>query len=115
MMRQSGGCFAGAPALVRNAHGAGEAYYFGAAFGVDTAELFLRRLGAAEPYGEQLLLPKEVELAVRKKDGTAYLFVLNYQQRAVEIEVKRPMQELLSGQALNGKLKMKPYEVMVFV
>lgn len=115
LARYEGGCFAGAPALVRNAHGAGEAYYFGAAFGVDTAELFLRRLGAAEPYGELLLLPKEVELAVRKKDGTAYLFVLNYQQRAVEIEVKRPMQELLSGQTLNGKLKMKPYEVMVFV
>lgn len=106
--------YAGTPALVANSYGRGEAYYFGAAFGPDTAELFLRKLGLAEPYKEVLRLPKEVELAVRKKGETRYLFVLNYLSEAVTIEVRKPLRELMGGEVLCGKIGMAPYEVKVF-
>lgn len=70
--------YAGTPALIRNRVGKGEAYYFGGAFALDTAELFVQKLGIGEPYAEVMEIPAGCELAVREKKGTKYLFVLNY-------------------------------------
>lgn len=97
-----GSYYQGTPALICNSFGKGKAYYFGGAFGLDTALLFLKKLGLAEPYGELLELPEGVELAVREKDGREYLFVLNYQREAVAITLKKPLRELL-GETVNAE------------
>ncbi|MBO5069760.1 MAG: beta-galactosidase trimerization domain-containing protein, partial [Roseburia sp.] len=109
------GLYAGKPALTCNPFGKGKAYYFGGGFALDTAELFISKLELANPYKDVLEIPASVELAVREKDGKQYLFLLNYPAQETAITIKRPLRELISGDVLNGKVTMKPYEVFVFV
>lgn len=111
----AGSYYAGTPALIRNSFGKGEAYYFGGAFALDTAELFLKNLGLKEPYADVLDMPPEVEFTVREKDGKQYLFVLNFMSHEVSVEVKQPMTELLCGETVSGQVVMKPYETKIFV
>ncbi|MCM1541042.1 MAG: beta-galactosidase [Blautia sp.] len=106
--------YAGTPALIRNRFGTGEAYYFGGAFALDTAELFLRKLGVGEPYGEILEMPAGCELAVREKDGVQYLFVLNYEKNPAEVLLKAELRELLSGETCCGTQTLEPYGVRVY-
>ena len=113
--QKAGLYYAGEPALIKNQFGSGEAYYFGGAFGPDTAELFLRKLGIAEPYGDVLEIPAGAELAVREKDGKQYLFVLNYEAEKITVNVKKTLQEMLAGETVSGEIQLEPYEAKVFV
>ncbi len=106
--------YAGTPALIRRRHGKGEVYYFGGAFAVDTAKVFLQKLSAAEPWRDVFSLPEGCELAVREKDGKQYFFVLNYLAAEAEIEVKAEMQELILGQRASGVQQIEGYGVRVY-
>lgn len=106
--------YAGAPALIRNCSGKGEAYYFGGAFALDTAELFIRKLGIGEPYLHIMEIPAGCELAVREKDGVQYLFVLNYEKNPADIKLKVELRELLSGEICCGAQILEPYGVRVY-
>lgn len=108
------GYYAGIPALMRNRFGKGEAYYFGGAFGEDAVQVFLKKLGAAEPYGSVLQLPAGCELAVREKDGKRWLFVLNYLAEQAEITLKRRLRNLLSGEEEEGRILLEKYGVRVY-
>lgn len=107
--------YAGAPALIRNCFGKGEAYYFGGAFALDTAELFIRKLGIGEPYLHIMEIPAGCELAVREKDGVQYLFVLNYEKKTADIKLKVELRELLSGEICCGVQSLEPYGGRVYV
>lgn len=106
--------YAGTPALIRNHFGKGEAYYFGGAFAVDTAETFARKLGVAEPYKDFIELPESCEIAVREKDGRQFLFVLNYKPCEAQIVLKKPVRDLLAESGAEGKTVLKPYESKVY-
>jgi beta-galactosidase len=108
-----GNYYDGAPSLVSNNIGKGTAYYYGAGFSANTAEIFLRKLGFACPYSSILDLPREAELAIRKKDEQDYMFILNYMSHSIEINIKQPMLNLLSGKEVNGKTELEKYGVMV--
>lgn len=111
----TGSYYAGAPALVRNRFGKGEAYYFGGAFAPGTAEAFVRKLGIGEPYKETMEIPSGCELAVREKDGVQYFFVLNYGKEPGKILLNTGLPELLSGEVCEGAHILEPYGVRVFV
>ena len=106
--------YAGEPALIRNRFGRGEAYYFGAAFALDTAELFIQKLGIGEPYEKILEIPAGCELAVREKEGVSYLFVLNYDKNPAAISLKEELWELLSGKDCRGVQYLEPYGVRIY-
>ena len=106
--------YAGTPALIRNRFGKGEAYYFGGAFAMDTAELFIRKLCIEEPYAETLDVPADCELAVREKEGVQYLFVLNYGKDPAEVILKDGLRELLSGEHCFGRQVLEAYGVRVY-
>lgn len=110
----SSGYYAGTPALIRNRFGRGEAYYFGGAFALDTAKVFLRKLGLAEPFGGVIGLPESCELAVREKAGRRYLFVLNYPAQSVGIVLKKPLRNLLNGSVEEGAQELEAYGVRVY-
>ncbi len=110
-----GNYYDGAPALVRNRLGLGTAYYFGAGFSAETAAAFLKKLGFAQPYGGLFELPPQVELAIRSHDGKEHIFLLNYMPYEVEINVKKTMTDLLTGNHVQGVHKLEKYGVMVLV
>lgn len=105
--------YAGTPALIRNAFGQGEAYYFGGAFTPDTAAVFLEKLGVAEPWSHVLELPAGCELAVRQGEEKTYLFVLNYLPGPTEITLKEELTDLLEGNRISGHIRVDGYEVKV--
>lgn len=108
-----GGYYDGVPALVRNQIGSGYAYYYGAGFSTSTAETFLKKLSVATPYIDWVELPREVELAVRKKGNETYLFILNYMAYDVTIHIKRPMIHLLSREEISNDYVLNKYGVLV--
>lgn len=106
--------YAGTPALIRNRLGEGEAYYFGGAFALDTAKVFLRKLGMAETFGEVIELSESCELAVREKEGRRYLFVLNYLAQPAEMVLKKAVRNLWNGDMEEGKRQVEGYGVRVY-
>ena len=108
-----GNHYNGYPALVTNTLGKGTAYYFGAGFSAGTAEVFLRKLGFSTPYIDILELPREAELAVRSIAGKQYMFVLNYMSHNVEINIKKPLLDILTGDIKSGAVTLEKYGVLV--
>ncbi len=106
--------YAGTPALIGNRFGKGEAYYFGGAFALDTARVFLERLGVAEPYADVISLPESCELAVRRGGEAAYLFVLNYLAQPARLVLKRQVKDLWTGQDELGEVMLEGYGVKVY-
>ena len=105
--------FASDGALVSNTYGNGKAYYYGTAFTVDTAKVFLEKLGVMSPYASRISLPEGCELAVRERNGKRYFFVLNYLKEETEIEIHVPMVNLYTGSQIAGVQKLKGYETLV--
>lgn len=114
LARYVGGCYAGEPALICNSFGKGKAYYYGSTFDVDTVKFFLEKLSLTEPLEAVLNLPEGCELAVRRKDGVDYIFVLNYSKEEVKITLKSPLDELLSGEVEEGEIVLSGYGVKVY-
>jgi len=106
--------YAGTPALIRNHFGKGEAYYFGGAFTLDTAKVFLHNLEIEEPFSGIMELPACCELAIRRKEEAQYFFVLNYGKEPAEVLLKTELQELLSGERCSGRQSLEPYGVRIF-
>jgi len=112
-----GGYMAGKPALVRNGFGEGAAYYYGSAFDEATARALLGRLGVvASPIADAIAASPDIEVAVRAhpETGEAYLLLLNYAHEAREIELRKPLAELLTGETMSGRRAMAPFEVYIF-
>jgi beta-galactosidase len=108
-----GNYYDGEPALVSNTIGKGTAYYYGAGFSVKTAKVFLKKLGFASPYNKILELPEVAELAIRRKNNQDYIFILNYMPHSIEVKLKQPIMNLLTGEVMKGQTQLEKYGVMV--
>lgn len=102
------------PALIENVYGNGKVYYFGGAFALDTAKLFLKKLGVAEMFGDIIAVPECCEIAVRQKEDYQYLFVLNYSSQEVLIQLKKPLYDLLVQTEETGNIKLEKYGVKIY-
>ena len=109
------GMYEGEGALIKNTFGNGNVYYFGGAFTLETAQVFLDELGYDEPYKEEMILPSCCELAIRVKDGKKYFFVLNYSKEEVVIKLQREVKEVISGAYLSDVVSLKGYETKIFI
>jgi beta-galactosidase len=118
--------FDGEGALTEHSFGKGVAYYYGSAFTVESAKVFLRNLGAAAPYEGILRLPETCELAVRErvlgkaeKAGTdtykkeQYFFVLNYRKEPAKITLEERMTNVYTGQQVQGEIDLEGYGTLV--
>ena len=105
--------YSGSGALVCNSYGKGKAYYYGSAWNEMSAEIFLQKLGAANPYRDIVMVPEECEIAVRSKNGVRYLFVLNYEKHPVEITLHRKGTDLYTGNEIEGSQTLDGYGTMV--
>ncbi len=101
------------PAITENCYGAGRAIYVGSAFSVQTVRILLDKLQISSPYKDKIVIPEVCELAVRKKDGEEYAFLLNYSDEEQEIILNEPCFDLNSKIQINGSIKLQPYGVSV--
>ncbi len=115
LARYTGSYYAGAPALVRRAVGAGTVLHFGGTFTRETAAAILRYLNAASPWQGVLTLPEDCELCVREKDEKRWFFVLNYASQSRKITLHSPLTDVETGETVSGEIVLNPYEVKVFL
>ena len=111
--RYKTGYFDGDGALVENGYGEGRVLHLGSAFGAENTLMIFEHLGLTNPAADVIDAPADVELVLREKDGKRWLFVLNYQDREMEITLKREMLSLLEDKMLCGAVSLRPYEVKV--
>lgn len=104
---------AGEAAIVSRRTGQGMAYYYGSAFTEEAVKVFLDNFSVAEPYNDLISLPEDCEIAVRKKNGIRYFFVLNYSNASREIHIHTQMQDLYTGKTVYGKCNLEKYGTMV--
>lgn len=105
--------YAGTGALVSNHYGAGKAYYYGTAFTEEAAEIFLKKLHVCSPYKEIAEVSQSCEIAVRRKGNDRFLFVLNYDKNAAEVDLKKPCRNLYTGEMVSGKQVLEGYGTFV--
>jgi len=106
--------YAGKGALIRNSCGKGTVYYFGGAFNRETAAVFLKKLGIANPYGSIIEAPEECEIALRRKGDRMFLFVLNYSKQKKKITLKKQLTDLYTAKAVSGAFELPAYGTAVF-
>ena len=109
----AGNYYKGTPAITRNHYGKGEAWYFGAAFNADTVKELLKELPVSSPVEEIVEVPECCETAIRRADGKAYLFILNYEEKAVPLTFKKPAVDRLTGKTWSGECELNAFDVMV--
>lgn len=107
------GEYAGAGALVSCLEGCGETYYYGSTFTIESANIFLEKLGVKSPYQDMIDLPADCEIAVRRKEGRSYLFILHYGKESAEMVLHRPGTDMYTGKRITGTLCLKGYQTMV--
>jgi len=110
---EDAGYYAGQPALVENTWGQGTALMFGGAFTVSMAHAVADHLGLTCPFADLVTLPRDIELAVRRRvDGTSLVFLLNYSGDPQEVSIHVEAADLLSGLTMSGDQVLPPYGVV---
>ena len=104
----------GAPAYTANTVGSGVAVYYGSVIGLQAARSLLARY-AAEKRIEPLLtgIPREVEVTCRSKGDADYFFVLNHEDRAVQVSPGPGYVDLLQQKASPAAFSLGPFEYTV--
>lgn len=106
--------YAGSPAMIERRAGEGRVIHFGGTFARETVDAVLEYLGLREPWREVIQLPEACEIAVRERDGERFFFVLNYGWKNAEMALKQSLVDLDDGQAVCGKVSLKPFETRVY-
>lgn len=113
--------YRGRPAVTRNRYGKGQAYYLAARTGGDFLADFYRHI--ADAHGLQactsMQLPQGAVATARSAEGEDYIFVQNYGDRAVTLDLAEESRSLapqLDPDALSGHLYALPaFGVEVFL
>lgn len=106
--------YAGEPALVETKAGEGKVLHFGGTFTRELVDALLEYTGIREPFEELAQIPAACEIALRRKEGEEYLFVLNYSKEPQELVLKQPMVDLDNRCASQGPVVLGSYETKVY-
>ncbi len=111
----SGSYYGGKPALLEHILGRGKVLYLGGVFTRQLTEAVLRYAGVVSPYSSLVQAPEDCELALRRKNGKTWLFVLNYMSGSRTVTLKRPMADADSGQTVSGEVVLEAYGTRVYL
>jgi len=106
----------GKTAMTEKSIGDGYIYYVGSAFNEDTAEMLAKITGMKPVCGlsEILDVPPELEIAVRENEKYEYIFMLNYDGKEREFNLKTALTEIISGKEMNGEIVIPGYDCLIF-
>lgn len=99
--------YKGMPVLTVNKFGQGQAYYVASSPEASFLEGFMSNLCEEKGIKPLLTAPAGVEVARRVKNGMSYLFVLNHNAEAAEVEVGSEKLDLLTGENVTGTLTVQ--------
>ncbi|MCL2397251.1 MAG: beta-galactosidase [Defluviitaleaceae bacterium] len=105
------------PALTKNTHGKGCAWFLAARTNADFLTDFyapiIAELGLTIP---PITSPPGVSVQMRENNSGKYFFVLNYTEEQQVITLAHPMEDMLTGQTIpQGKSVMNPYETRILM
>ena len=106
--------YKGSAALIKRAYGKGTVLHFGGTFTFDNVTAFLRYTKVLSPWSDLVSLPRDCELAVRRKDQKQYLFVLNYSWGAQKICLKKSVKDMDTGLMVDGEEILPPFGCRVY-
>ncbi|MBV9614413.1 MAG: beta-galactosidase trimerization domain-containing protein, partial [Ktedonobacteraceae bacterium] len=98
--------YAGRPAITQHMSGKGRAIYVTTRLEKTLVDALLGKLLDELKIAAPLQVPAGVEVTRREGSGQSYLFVLNYNDGAVQIQLPGAMDELLSGGGRVTKLEL---------
>jgi beta-galactosidase len=106
--------YAGGPALTENRYGKGRAFYVATRPEQGFLRMLARHLCQAAGITPVVRVPEGVELISRLKGESEYLFVLNHNDRAVELEWETDrLQVLLRARASGSPRLLAPKELLL--
>ena len=104
--------YAGTPAITRNSYEQGACWYVGTTMSAELADKFVAGLCADAGVTPLLTTPHGVEAVHRVKDGKRYLFLLNHNREAQQVDVPATWRTW-DGASWTGEIG--PMGVQVFV
>ncbi|QIN83477.1 DUF3459 domain-containing protein [Rubrobacter tropicus] len=115
LARFASGFYADCTAVTRNAFGNGLAYYLGARPSGDYTDQLLRRLCREAGIEVNADAPPGVEVVRRWTGDASFLFVLNHNEEAVEVGLRGPAKDLLTGSEHERSLPLEPFGAAVLL
>ena len=97
---------AGSPAITRNRLGAGRAWYVSTRLAPAELDHILALACQDAGIRSREELPRDVEAVHRDGEHGSYLFVVNHTQVDTKVPLERPGTELLTGEAVAGRLQV---------
>jgi beta-galactosidase len=94
------GPLSGLPAVTRNTHGSGTAWYVATRPDPTTLASLLDRIRAEAGVASVRTTPERVEAALRRGADADYLFLINHGDDDAEVEVAAGSVELLTGKGI---------------
>lgn len=106
--------YAGEAALVETKAGEGTVLHFGGVFSRENMKAFFEYLGIMEPFAQIVKVPGECEIAVRRKDDTDYLFVLNFSDKEQTISLEKAVTDMDTKEVVEGNVVLPAYGTKVY-
>jgi beta-galactosidase len=107
------GFYAGTPAVTRNPFGRGVAYYLGTRPEMRYMRSLLQSVRGQVGVRTTLDAPPGIDAVRRRTEDASFLFLLNHNDSAVEVELSQPGRDLLTGANYDATLTLEPFEVAV--
>jgi beta-galactosidase len=107
------GPLAGVPAVTRNTHGPGIAWYLATLPDPATLAALLARVRADAGVTDAGEVPPGVETVRRRGRDADYIFCIDHAGKGAELPVSPGSTELLTGKALLGSVRLEPGEIAV--
>nr|BFD86335.1 hypothetical protein StreXyl84_57360 [Streptomyces sp. Xyl84] len=107
------GLTAGHPAVTRHRRGEGTAWYVSTRLGADGLDTVLGRAAEDAGIAPRTGLPRDVEVVRRSGASGTHLFAVNHTGSDVKVPLEAPGTELLTGEAVAGRLAVPAGAVRV--
>lgn len=114
LARYSSNYYQGEPALTETRAEKGRVLHFGGTFTRENVRKFLDYAAVTETFASLVKVPEACEIAVRKKDGKTYVFVLNYAKTAEVIMLYQDMMDMDTREMVSGAVTLSGYETKVY-
>jgi beta-galactosidase len=102
------------PVLTKNQVVKGNVYYFGGVFTEKLADLILEDAGIESPIKECLVLPKSIEVAIRRDSkGKDFIFLLNYSDEDQIVKVSKELTNVITDSFLMDEFILEAFGVAI--